>query len=145
MEAIFFHRDDTIVYCDNLTVSKLLESERMARPSKLLRWRNTIRQYNIILRHIVSERNSIADFLSRYKNPLTTAVQVDIPSNDKEGLEYLDNPKAKQIGTKDLKPLSEKEIENLYKLPKAYKNAFVTHAQLRQRIQQSTRNSLPKL
>ena len=78
-----------------------------------------------------SERNSIADFLTRYKYPLATVKQDDILANDEEGLEYLKDSTKKQLGTKDLIPLTNEEQENLYKIPQRFKHAFITQRELR--------------
>ena len=64
----FYHRNDTIVYTDNITVKLLLESKKISR--KLQRWKMSILQFNIIIKHISGFRNIIADFLSRSINPL---------------------------------------------------------------------------
>ena len=46
----FYHRNDTIVYTDNITVKLLLESKKISR--KLQRWKMSILQFNIIIKHI---------------------------------------------------------------------------------------------
>ena len=116
----FYHRLDTIVYCDNLSVTLLLNNQKMT--SKLLRWKGNLLKYNAEFRSISSSNNSVADYLSRIMNPLTNSEDpTPISSNNKPFLEYLDDPTLKPISTQDLKPLRPEE-NSKFKFQKKMEN-----------------------
>ena len=107
-KKFFNHRLDTIVYCDNESVCKLLNNNKMT--SKLLRWKGQLLRYNAEFRGISSGNNAIADYLSRIRATLLNA-DSNTPrySNGKPYLEYLDNPSIKPTDPKTLEPLDEQE------------------------------------
>ena len=108
----FYHRDDTIIYTDALTVKLLLENQKTS--NKLQRWKMLILQYNIKVKHMSSFRNSIADYISRTNNPFIENNSKKILNiNDKKLLTYITDPKQQQLGLKDLKKIN---IEDKYKI-----------------------------
>ena len=90
---------------------------------KLQRWKMSILQFNLIIKHISGFRNWIADFLSRSKTPLQAPTSNKVPNNnDKKLLLHITDPAQPVLGLKDLEPT---DITKTYKI--SYNNkSFVT-------------------
>ena len=78
------HRTDTICFCDNKTIYELLNSQYVKETNaRIHRWRIRLLSYSIICRHVNSTDNMLADFLSRYNNPIIDINPTNvIPNND---------------------------------------------------------------
>ena len=58
---IFGHK--VKLFCDQRSLEFVFQQER---PGKLLRWREQVSDYDIVVKHVAGSRNSCADFLSRF-------------------------------------------------------------------------------
>ena len=72
-EAVTFFRPfiygmQVNVYCDQRSLIYLFNQDK---PSKFLRWRANLAEYNLSFQHVAGHKNTCADFLSRFIVPTT--------------------------------------------------------------------------